>query len=251
VSEHFSIKPCYGASPDKVTLLVVKAKGCPTMCVKEVPSEWRLFQAMYEECAKSLGQDPTEKLLYKGEGKAQVCERIRVEIIKHYSRQPLTRSERLRVKNKCGGSCANCGCELEDGKWESDHKVPLWQGGEDTIENQEPLCLPCHDEKSEHERLYQGARKTIESVFSREALEMFYAAPKPQQLVFGDGKECFLEVDQIRARSNALLKSQDALPVFGILDRPEPPLWCNSEAREEVVDDVYVSYCILDVFLVH
>ena len=123
------------------------------MFIKEVPAEWQLYQAMYEECAKSLGQDPTNKLLYKGEGKAQVCERIRVEITKHYSRQPLTRSERLRVKNKCGGSCANCGCELEDGKWESDHKAPLWQGGEDTIENQEPLCLPCHDDKSEHEKL--------------------------------------------------------------------------------------------------
>ena len=84
VSEHFSIKPCYGASPDKVTLLVVKAKGCPTMCIKEVPgysgncnfAKWQLYQAMYTECAKSLGLDPTKKLLYKGEGQAQVCERL-------------------------------------------------------------------------------------------------------------------------------------------------------------------------------
>jgi len=260
VREQFGIKPCYGASPDKVTLLMVKARGCPTMFIKEVPEDWRLFQAMYEECARSLGLDPTEKVLYKGEGKAQLCERMRVEIMKHYSRKPLTRSERLKVKNKYGGTCANCECELEDGQWESDHIVGLWQGGKDTVENQEPLCLPCHSEKSEHQRLYQGARKTIESTFSREVLEMFYAAPRPQQLVFGDGKECFLELDQIRARSNALLKNQDALPILGVIDDITPTPWHDDgiaqsdrwyqdedESEEQHrYDDEYVLGCIQD-----
>jgi hypothetical protein len=101
VREHFSITPCYGATPDKVTLLVVKARGCPTMCVKEVPEDWRLYQAMYEECAKSLGLDPTAKLLYTGEGKAQVCERMRVEIMRKYSGKPLTNSERLTGRHLC------------------------------------------------------------------------------------------------------------------------------------------------------
>ena len=86
------------------------------MCIKEVPgysgncnfAKWQLYQAMYTECAKSLGLDPTKKLLYKGEGKAQVCERLRVEIMKHCFRKPLTSSERLQVKNKFGGNCANC-----------------------------------------------------------------------------------------------------------------------------------------------
>ena len=149
---------------------------------------------MFSECAKSLGLDPSKTILYKGEGKAQVCERMRVEIMKHYSRKQLTTSERNQVKNKCGGNCANCQTELEDGQWESDHIRPLWQGGEDTIKNQEPLCLPCHDAKSEHERLYQGARKTIESTFNRNVLECFFAAPKPQQLVFGNGRtRCALD----------------------------------------------------------
>jgi hypothetical protein len=169
---------------------------------------------------------------------------MRVEIMRHYSRKPLTRSECLKVKNKYGGTCANCECELEDGQWESDHIVALWQGGEDTVENQEPLCLPCHSERSEQERLYQGARKTIESTFSRELLEMFYAAPKPQQLVFGDGEECLLELDQIRARSNALLKNQDAPPIFDVMDKitatpwhddgiAPADLWCHTERHPE------------------
>jgi hypothetical protein len=163
ISEQFSIVPCYGASPDKVTLIIVKARGCPSMCIKEVPVDWELHQDMYAECARSLGLDPSKKILYKGEGKAQVCERMRVEIMKHYSRKPLSNVKRIGIESKFGGTCANCQSELEDGQWESDHISPLWQGGEDTVKNQEPLCFPCHDEKSEHERLYQGALKTIES----------------------------------------------------------------------------------------
>ena len=217
VFEYFSIKPCYGPNPDKITAIVVKAKQCPTIFIKEVPHNWKIYQDMYSECAKSLGLDPEVKMLYKGEGKAKVCERMRVEIMKHYSRKPLTESERNEIKNKCGGFCANCQAELEDEKWEADHIIPLWQDGEDTIKNQEPLCLPCHDEKSENERLYQGAKKTIESTFSRNVLERFVAAPKPQQLVFGNGKEFSIEIDQVGARSNALTTAA-ALPIFDILD---------------------------------
>ena len=82
-----------------------------------------------------------------------MCERMRVESTKHYSRKSLTASERLTVKNKYGGNCANCDCQLEEDSWESDHIEALWQGGTDTMDNQEPLCLYCHSQKSEHERL--------------------------------------------------------------------------------------------------
>ena len=56
---------------------VPTARCCPTVFIKEVPADWRLYQVMYKECATSLGLDPTEKVLYKGEGKAQVSERMR------------------------------------------------------------------------------------------------------------------------------------------------------------------------------
>jgi 5-methylcytosine-specific restriction protein A len=29
-----------------------------------------------------------------------------------------------------------------------DHKQPLWDGGDDTDDNKELLCQPCHDAKS-------------------------------------------------------------------------------------------------------
>ena len=147
-----------------------------------------------------------------------MCERMRVDITKHYSRQLLTASERLTVKHKYGDNCTNCECQLEEGSWGSDHIVALWQGGEDTMDNQEPLCLSCHSQQSEHERLYQGTRKTIESTFARQVLGMFFAAPKPQQLVFGDGVACPFEVDQIGARRNAVLQNEHRLPIVTVLD---------------------------------
>ena len=109
------------------------------MIINEVPREWGLCQAMYTECAALLGLDPTKKLMYKGEGPAQVCERLRVDITKHYSRKSLTAPERLTVKNKYGGNCASCECQLEEDSWESDRIVALWHGGKYTMENQEPL----------------------------------------------------------------------------------------------------------------
>lgn len=39
-----------------------------------------------------------------------------------------------------------------------DHIIPLAEGGEDTSENTQGLCGPCHDEKSLAERLRAQAR---------------------------------------------------------------------------------------------
>ena len=62
ISEQFNIKPCYGARPDKVAAIIVRAKGCPTICIKEVPVDWKIYQDMFSECAKSLGLDPSKKI---------------------------------------------------------------------------------------------------------------------------------------------------------------------------------------------
>ena len=51
-------------------------------------------------------------------------------------------------------------------------------------------------------------------------LEAFFDAPKPQQLVFGDGMPDCLKVDAIRCRSNALVHNTWPLPVASIVDEP-------------------------------
>lgn len=44
-----------------------------------------------------------------------------------------------------------------------DHVIPWAEGGTDDIENLRPTCLPCHDEKSERERLRGVKRRQAKS----------------------------------------------------------------------------------------
>lgn len=39
---------------------------------------------------------------------------------------------------------------------ECDHIVPLWDGGEDTVANRQPLCDDCHREKTNAENALRG-----------------------------------------------------------------------------------------------
>ena len=50
--------------------------------------------------------------------------------------------------------CAHC-LRLVDlgGEWERDHIVPLMDGGSEEVSNTQVLCIPCHEIKSEAERL--------------------------------------------------------------------------------------------------
>ena len=86
--------------------------------------------------------------------------------------------------------------------------------------NVQALCPPCHAEKSKSERLTTFANAWY-SELSQDTMEAFVDAPKPQQLVFGDGtKNCF-ELDIVRCRRYAIEKA-DHLPVACILDRIKP-----------------------------
>jgi len=76
----------------------------------------------------------------------------------------LTKAQRETIRNKYGGKCAYCGCELPK-KWHADHLVPverklkyvsgvgLTTTGEmhnpdaDNIDNMMPSCPPCNIDK--------------------------------------------------------------------------------------------------------
>ena len=86
------------------------------------------------------------------------------------------------------------------------------------MDNLTAKCIICHAEKSEKERLGAVYRKHLYSELSRDVLEGLHDAPKPQQIVFGDGTEDCAMIDAIRCRPNALLKNQMPLPVASIVD---------------------------------
>lgn len=79
----------------------------------------------------------------------------------------LTKKQRAILREKFGGKCAYCGCELPEKGWHADHveaALRKWEFGErkangvrrtiatgefwkpenDSIENQFPACAPCN-----------------------------------------------------------------------------------------------------------
>jgi len=64
------------------------------------------------------------------------------------------RLQRIRARLLRGQPlCVRClEVGLVKGATQIDHKIPLFQGGEDTDENRQPLCDDCHHAKSMQER---------------------------------------------------------------------------------------------------
>ncbi len=93
-------------------------------------------------------------------------------------------------------------------------------GGKDEEKNCQALCLVCHATKSEAERLTSLVSKPLFSDLSGDVLEALMDAPKPMQLVFGDGADpgkCF-SIDANRCRNSALVHNEFPIPVACILD---------------------------------
>lgn len=56
------------------------------------------------------------------------------------NRRKLSKEDRMKVYQKCGGRCAYCGCEIEYKDMQIDHVKPLRIGGADEINNMLPAC---------------------------------------------------------------------------------------------------------------
>jgi 5-methylcytosine-specific restriction endonuclease McrA len=55
---------------------------------------------------------------------------------------------RLRLWERCGGTCALTGRKLGPGEWDIDHKKPLADGGEHREANLQIVWRPKHREKT-------------------------------------------------------------------------------------------------------
>lgn len=53
-----------------------------------------------------------------------------------------------RLLDRHGGACAYCRGKFPEVRFSIDHVVPLSRGGEDSIGNIVPACLPCNQSKS-------------------------------------------------------------------------------------------------------
>ena len=191
------------------------------LILRKVPSDYEMCQAIFKTATEVLKLDPTKQLVYKGESKSQVCERIRL-VLSHPARAQWTPGAREKILFEQGGVCVNCELRVELKETHLDHIKPLSTGGKDELENLQILCKICHSQKSEEERLNGMYRKSLFSELSSDVLDLFMSAPKPKQLVVGDGKPSCFEIDTIGCRSNCLKYNCDPLPIACVVDHIVP-----------------------------
>ena len=202
---------------------MVTAAGCARLIVRSVPKDYAMCQAVFSTAVEFLRLDPTKQLVYKGEGKSQVMERLRLEVSRPTRRKwPL--ELRAAILHAQGDQCKTCeehiaiGASGELVGAHVDHVTPLSRGGSDDAGNLQILCVTCHGQKSEEGRLSGMYRKSLYSELSRDMLEVFMLAPKPKQLVFGDNAKDCIEIDAIRCRSSALVYNTHPLPIASVVD---------------------------------
>ena len=66
----------------------------------------------------------------------------------------LTKKQRVQLREKFGGKCAYCGCELPEKGWHADHAEAVFRNISkgyamdrpefDCLENMMPACQPCN-----------------------------------------------------------------------------------------------------------
>ena len=63
----------------------------------------------------------------------------------------LTEPQRRVIAIRQGWKCNICRCELAE--YDVDHITPLWKGGADEDVNRQAVCVACHRQKTDRERI--------------------------------------------------------------------------------------------------
>ncbi len=58
------------------------------------------------------------------------------------------RRQRIEIWTRSNGHCESCKAKLKVGEGEYDHIIAQGYGGENTVENGQLLCRPCHGKKT-------------------------------------------------------------------------------------------------------
>ena len=70
-------------------------------------------------------------------------------------RKPVTLKERRLIRNQQAKHCNTCPRFLDLREFHIDHVIPLADGGSDTFDNKQALCIACHLKKTRTETSYR------------------------------------------------------------------------------------------------
>ena len=197
----FSFKCMYGSDPSTIVAIHFFGNRTPTVILRRVPGNARVLEFV----AKKVG------MIYRGEATATFGENLRLHGLKQ--RHVIPAHIRATVLQH---PCTGC----EEPSSEIDHIVPVSEGGTNAMDNLQAMCETCHAAKTRQERLSTYTRAGY-SELSTDTVEAIVAAPKPYQLVFGDGVEG-IELDNVNSRRWAVQKTTVKLPVACVLDKITP-----------------------------
>ena len=212
----FGIRRGYGTTPDDLTKLTLTVKDCPDIVLKQVGE--------YEDDAEQVGVTPVlldwltrrinlPNFVYRGVSYAGFGEQLRLAVAR--TRYSVAASTRAAILEKQEGTCAICAEKAE--VLELDHIRAVADGGGNGPDNIQAICLPCHQDRSRAQRLTTFAAGYY-SELSTDVCEAILDAPKPQQLVFGDGTKRCIELDVVKCRRWAIEKAEVPLPIACVLD---------------------------------
>jgi len=171
---------------------------------------------------------------YVNEGIGSLITKILAK--KNIKRKIISEQERKAFFDQHENRCAICDLEAEI--MEIDHIIPLCDGGADDISNLQPLCIDCHCQKSEEERLdgkYQKIeeiddeinadasrfnRLVFDKIVTSYAFRSWQFVEKCDGLREGEETATIKKIDMNKCRRNLLYHSKHEFPKFSVMDEP-------------------------------
>jgi hypothetical protein len=168
----------------------------------------------------------TNGIKYINEGIGSVIMNI-IERNTNEKRNYLSKEEKEDLINKHYGKCAIC--FLEQTKFEIDHIIPLGAGGKNEIENLQPLCVECHDEKTreENELGIYFVNNQSSSCFNKVVIDNVFNSILFKSWAFVERVNEALttnhlyKIDMRKCRRNILYYFKNEFPVYSIFDIPK------------------------------
>jgi nucleoside-triphosphatase THEP1 len=165
---------------------------------------------------------------YVNEGIGAVVSRI-VCNHKKKRREYLNEQERVNLIESFEHKCA--ACKLHSDVFEIEYILPLCDGGENDIENMQPLCSQCstkksdvetgeYDEDVEQEESSSFNSNVFDNVISTEAFKAWQFVEKTDETCSPDDN--VKKIDKIKCRRNLLYYSQFEFPVYSVMDSVLP-----------------------------
>ena len=203
----FTLKTIY-SDMDHLARINIECKET-SIVVRDVPEDAESLSFAAKHIARSL-----PNFTYRGESLSSFTEKVRIALLRRR-----TTIDREAIAREQDFKCALCDTRIE--RYEVDHIQPISDGGSNARKNLRALCLPCHAEVTRDQRL-SVLGDGFYSELSQDVLEGLLDAPKPRQLVAGDGTTRCSEIDIKRCRRAVLQKLLPFLPVASVIDTFQP-----------------------------